>query len=113
MEYEGNETILKRMREGGEMSREVLSKMGAKRIVGEDMSPIFHIAHGVSTCKAGADARTSVVNQNFESHDVDNLMICDASVQPRTASGDAVGPLATISVLAAQRIVANHFKRGA
>lgn len=111
MEYEGNETIVRRLRQGGEMSREVLLKMGAKKIAGYDMSPIYHIAHGVSTCKAGRDAKSSVVNANFESHDVENLFICDASVQPRTASGDAVGPLATISVLAAKRIVANHFKR--
>ena len=59
----------------------------------------------------GKDPKTSVVNLNFESHDVDNLFVCDASVQPRAASGDAVGPLAVISVLASQRIAANHFKR--
>jgi len=111
MEYEGNQTIERRLREGGELSREVLQKMGGKKIAGYDMSPIYHIAHGVSTCKAGQDSKSSVVNANFESHDVENLLICDASVQPRTASGDAVGPLATISVLAAKRIVANHFKR--
>ena len=111
MEYEGNENIVRRLRQGGEISREVLLKMGAKKVVGYDMSPIYHIAHGVSTCKAGRDSKSSVVNANFESHDVENLFICDASVQPRTASGDAVGPLATISVLAAKRIVANHFKR--
>lgn len=111
MEYAGNETIVGRLREGGEMSREILQKMGAKKIVGYDMSPIYHIAHGISTCKAGSDPKSSVVNSNFESHDVDNLLICDGSVQPRSASGDAVGPLATISVLAAKRITANHFKR--
>ncbi len=113
MEYEGNDAIVKRMREGGEMSREVLQKMGAKKITGVDMPPIYHIAHGISTCRAGADPKSAVVNNNFESHDVENLFICDASVQPRSASGDAVGPLATISVLAAQRIIANHFRRGA
>lgn len=111
MEYEGNETIVKRMREGGEISREVLQKMGAKKLFGEDMAPIYHIAHGVGTCRAGSDAKSSVVDSNFQSHEVENLFICDASVQPRSASGDAVGPLATISVLAAQRIIANHFKR--
>jgi choline dehydrogenase-like flavoprotein len=111
MEYDGSESIERRMRDGGEMAREVLQKMGAKKIVGADMSPIYHIAHGVSTCKAGYDPGSSVVNHQFESHDVDNLFICDASVLPRSASGDAVGPIATIAVLAAQRIVANHFKK--
>jgi choline dehydrogenase-like flavoprotein len=111
MEYEGNELIAQRLREGGEMSREVLRKMGARKIVGHDMPPIYHIAHGVSTCKAGADRKSSVVNVNFESHDVENLFICDASVVPRSASGDAVGPIATLAVLAAGRIIANHFKR--
>jgi choline dehydrogenase-like flavoprotein len=111
MEYEGNQEIVKRLRDGGEMSVEVLKKMGAKKIVGYDMPPIYHIAHAISTCKAGSDPKESVVNPNFESHDVDNLMICDASVQPRSASGDAAGPLATISVLAAGRIIKNHFSK--
>jgi choline dehydrogenase-like flavoprotein len=111
MEYDGNEAIERRLREGGEMAREVLHKMGAKKIVGYDMPPIYHIAHGVGTCKAGPDPKSSVVNSNFESHDVENLFLCDASVVPRSASGDAVGPIATVSVLAAQRIVANHFRR--
>jgi choline dehydrogenase-like flavoprotein len=111
MEYEGNQIIEQRLRAGGEISREVLQKMGAKKIVGYDMPPVYFIAHGISTCKPGKDPKTSVVNCNFESHDVDNLFICDASVQPRAASGDAVGPLAVISVLASQRIIANHFKR--
>lgn len=111
MEYEGNKMIARRLREGGEMAREVLQKMGGKKIAGYDMPPIYHIAHGVSTCKAGADPKLSVVNANFESHDVEGLFICDASVLPRSASGDAIGPIATVSVLAAERIVANHFKR--
>lgn len=111
MEYEGNKTIEQRLREGGEMAREVLKKMGAKKIAGYDMSPIYHIAHGVGTCKAGFDPKLSVVNANFESHDVESLFICDASALPRSASGDAIGPIATVSALAAERIVANHFKR--
>jgi len=111
MEYEGNDIIAKRLRDGGEMSREVLQKMGAKKIVGHDMSPIYHIAHGISTCKAGSDPKVSVVNNNFESHDVSGLFICDGSVVPRSSSGDAVGPIATVSVLAAKRIIANHFKK--
>lgn len=111
MEYQGSTSIERRLREGGEMAREVLHKMGAKSIVGTDMSPIYHIAHGVSTCRAGSDPRSSVVNSYFESHDVSNLFICDASVLPRSASGDVVGPIATIAVLAAQRIVARHFKK--
>lgn len=111
MEYEGSAWIERRLREGGELAREVLKKMGAKKIVGYDMRPIYHIAHGVGTCRAGFDPKSSVVNVNFESHDIDNFFICDASVVPRSASGDAVGPIATACVLAAQRIVANHFSR--
>ena len=111
MEYEGNDIIAKRLRDGGEISLEVLQKMGAKKVVGHDMSPIYHIAHGISTCKAGSDPKVSVVNNNFESHDVSGLFICDGSVVPRSSSGDAVGPIATVSVLAAKRIIANHFKK--
>jgi choline dehydrogenase-like flavoprotein len=50
-----------------------------------------------------------VVNPHFESHDVDNLLICDASVIPRVTTGNSGTPQASVTVFAAGRIVKRHF----
>ena len=64
----------------------------------------------VGACRAGIDARSSVVNPYFESHDVDHLFVCDNSVIPRVTTGATGVPLAIVAVFAAQRIVERHFK---
>ncbi|MDA2935379.1 GMC family oxidoreductase, partial [Acidobacteria bacterium AH-259-D05] len=61
------------------------------------------------SCRAGADRRNSVVNSDFESHDVENLLICDGSATPRNASRGFGSPIATFATYAAQRIVAKYF----
>jgi choline dehydrogenase-like flavoprotein len=55
------------------------------------------------------DPETSVVNPSFESHDVDNLFVCDASVIPRVTTGNSGTPQASLSVFAANRIIEKHF----
>jgi len=54
-------------------------------------------SHQCGTARLGADPRTSVVDLNCRSHDVENLYITDASVLPTSA---AVNPALTISALA-------------
>ncbi|MBI3895861.1 MAG: GMC family oxidoreductase [Acidobacteria bacterium] len=44
--------------------------------------PAAGIFHSQGSCRAGSDPGTSVVNSNCMSHDIENLMICDASVIP-------------------------------
>jgi choline dehydrogenase-like flavoprotein len=44
--------------------------------------------HSQGTCRAGADPATSVVDSNCMSHDVKNLMCCDASVIPNAISAN-------------------------
>jgi choline dehydrogenase-like flavoprotein len=52
------------------------------------------------------------VNPHFESHDIDGLFICDASVVPRSATQGYAGTVATVAAFASRRIVERHFKRG-
>ena len=59
--------------------------------------------------RAGVDPKMSVVKPYFESHDVDNLWICDGSVIPRVSTGNSGTPQASVSVFAAQRIIERHF----
>jgi choline dehydrogenase-like flavoprotein len=54
-------------------------------------------SHQCGTARMGADAAASVVDANLMAHDLDNLMICDASVLPTSA---AVNPSLTVAALA-------------
>ena len=68
--------------------------------------------HRVGACRAGEDRENSVVNSDFECHDIDNLFIIDSTTHPRVTSlwsgGTAVAAMGTF---AAQRIIKNHFTR--
>ncbi|MDA2933852.1 GMC family oxidoreductase [Acidobacteria bacterium AH-259-D05] len=106
-------TIL-RAKEGRQMAYEVLQKMGAKRI----SSPLAPVritprtggSHKVGSCRAGVDPKESVVNPYFESHDVDNLFVCDGSAIPRVTTGNTGTPQASVTVFAVGRIIERHFK---
>ncbi len=54
-------------------------------------------AHIVGTCRMGTDAGDSVVNENGQSFDIENLYICDNSIFPSSLS---VNPSLTIMALA-------------
>jgi len=116
MLYGGDHSLtIRRAKEGMEMSRAVLEKMGARRItptqIPVELTPQTSGSHRVGSCRAGIDPKESVVNPYFESHDVDNLFLCDGSVIPRVTTGNTGTPQASVSVFAAARIVARHFKK--
>lgn len=52
-------------------------------------TPATGIFHPLGTCRAGRSPETSVVDSNCMSHDVENLMICDASVIPSNISSNS------------------------
>lgn len=54
-------------------------------------------SHQCGTARMGKDPAASVVDRNLMAHDLDNLMICDASVLPTSA---AVNPSLTVAALA-------------
>ena len=103
-------SVVQRLSEGREIAVEVCKKMGAREIFGAGGplrvgSPTMQI----SSCRAGADRSNSVVDSDFESHDVKNLWICDGSALPREASHGYGAVVATLATYAAQRIVAKYF----
>ncbi len=55
--------------------------------------------HPQSTCRAGSGPENSVVDTNCMSHDIENLMVCDASVIPHQISAN---PNAMIMSIAAR-----------
>jgi len=113
--YDGDHGLtIRRAKEGMEIAREVLEKMGARKITSTqipvNITPRIGGSHKVGSCRAGIDRETSVVNPYFESHDVDNLFVCDQSVIPRVPTGNTGTPLASLTVFAAGRIIERHFK---
>ena len=56
-------------------------------------------AHAVGTCRMGRDAKTSVVNEFCQAHDVRNLFICDTSV---FVTGSGVNPTLTAMAIASR-----------
>ena len=87
--------------------------MGGKKISSLDIpvtiTPRTGGSHKVGSCRAGVDPKTSVVNQYFESHDVDNLLVCDGSAIPRATTGNTGTPQASLTVFGAGRMIARHF----
>ncbi len=55
--------------------------------------PLQGVAHQVGTCRFGEDPKTSVLDINCRTHDVDNLYVVDGSFFPSSA---AVNPSLTI-----------------
>ena len=112
MQYDRKDPgLLKRLKEGHEMGHELLKKMvGVKEISGPDGEvSVRSVIALASSCRAGSDRSNSVVNSDFESHDVENLLICDQSAIPRIASRGFGTPVAVIATYAAQRMVARYF----
>lgn len=112
--YGGDHSLtIRRAKEGRAIAYEVLEKMGGKKISSLDtpvtITPRTGGSHKVGSCRAGVDPKTSVVNQFFESHDVDNLLVCDGSAIPRATTGNTGTPQASLTVFGAGRMIARHF----
>jgi len=106
--------VRKRLQEGIDIARDILQKMGAKRISGGKIGGGYiGVETGTADCRAGADKSNSVINSDFESHDVENLFICDGSVMPCVPAvfGQGGSAIAMLACHASQRIVAKHFSR--
>lgn len=58
-----------------------------------DKVPISGVAHQCGTCRFGTDPKTSVLDVNCRTHDVDNLYVVDSSFYPSSA---ALNPTNTI-----------------
>lgn len=112
--YRSNDSsILKVLSQGRDVVYELLKRMGARKILNMDKPvQVRGLSTWVGSCRAGSDPNSSVVDAYFQSHDVEGLFLCDASVVPRSASQGYAGTVATVAVLAASRMVERHFKRG-
>ena len=109
--YEGDSSkIEKRKLEGLEIIHEILKKMNPVKISNfPKVTRPRRYGHQLGSCRAGKDRKNSVVNSDFESHDVENLLICDTSALPKHGVSLAAGPAMAVGCYGWRRIVANHF----
>jgi len=106
--------ILKTLKEGTEFIVDLYSKMAIRPTRVNAAPPNrFSIAHQTSSCRAGESAQNSVVNSDFESHDVDNLFVSSAAVIPRGCLSFSHIPVSVVAAYTWRRMVENHFSRGA
>lgn len=92
------ENSLQLLRRMAAATRGSLKAAGAE-IVEEDSGwDRFRSTHVFGTARMGEDSATSVVNALGQSHDHENLWICDASVFPTSGGGEA--PALSIMALA-------------
>ena len=68
--------------------------------------PLAALGHQCGTCRFGEDAKTSVLDLNCRTHDVDNLYVVDSSFFP---SNSGVNP--TLTIIANAIRVAEHLKQ--
>jgi choline dehydrogenase-like flavoprotein len=112
--YPGHSYVDRRMKEGREIALELAEKMGCKEVSARFPASFRGRGggHTNGTCRAGSDRNNSVINQNFESHEVKGLFVVDAGSYPRACIYSGIYA-AIMGAFGARRIVANNFSRGA
>jgi choline dehydrogenase-like flavoprotein len=94
-------------------SKEILKASGADEIVEEFSTyDFFSASHVFGTCRMGKDREKSVVGSDLRNHEVENIIVTDASVFPSSGGGDA--PSLTIEALSlrAADLLIQSMKKG-
>ena len=111
--YPGDDYIDRRMMQVREIAFEIAKRMGCE--ISMRFPSTFKGrggGHGNGTCRAGSDPRNSVIDQDFEAHEVQGLFVADCSSYPRAVSSNCGVVGAIMGAFAARRIVRNYFSRG-
>lgn len=110
MDWSDNEMAL--WRDAQEQGVEMLEASGAKNIVnaGTPSVPGFGI-HEMGTARMGSDPKTSVLNANLRTHDVDNLYVTDGSAFVSVGCQNPTLTMMALTVKACENIV-ERGKRG-
>ncbi|HEY0549532.1 MAG TPA: GMC family oxidoreductase, partial [Verrucomicrobiae bacterium] len=101
--YEWGENDVKLAGAARDKAAEMMGASGARQVrIG-----LNYGAHAMGTCRMGNDRRSSVVNQFGQSHDIQNLFVCDTSV---FVTGSGLNPTLTAMAIAsrAAEFIANE-----
>jgi choline dehydrogenase-like flavoprotein len=105
--YEWGENDVKLSAAARDKAAEMMSASGARKVrIG-----LNYGAHAMGSCRMGRDPKKSVVNGFCQSHDIENLFICDTSV---FVTGAGVNPTLTAMAISSRAVehIANSAKRG-
>jgi choline dehydrogenase-like flavoprotein len=95
--YEWGDNDLKLAATARDKAAGMMSASGARKVrIG-----LNYGAHAMGSCRMGRDPRTSVVNENCQSHDIRNLFVCDTSV---FVTGAGVNPTLTAMAIASRAV---------
>lgn len=103
IEYTLSENSKKALVHGLQRGKELMKAAGA--ITTEAFGPVRHTGwHMMGTTKMGLTPATSVINQNFESHEVSNLFVVDSSVFVTSSSVNPANTIQALALMAADKI---------
>jgi choline dehydrogenase-like flavoprotein len=91
--YQWGDNDVKLVAAARDKAAEMMSASGARKV----HFGLNYGAHAMGSCRMGHDAKTSVVNEFCQTHDIDNLYICDTSVFVTSAG---VNPTLTAMAIA-------------
>jgi len=101
------------LREGTQLLIELYGKMDTPPVqIDATLPKRYSLGHQMSSCRAGESPKNSVVNSDFECHDIENLFLSSAAVIPRGALSHAHMPTCITAAYAWRKIIENHFSRG-
>ena len=93
--YQWGQNDIKLAAAARDKAAEMMAASGAKKVrIG-----LNYGAHAMGSCRMGKEAKTSVVNEFCQAHDVKNLFICDTSV---FVTGSGVNPTLTAMAIASR-----------
>jgi choline dehydrogenase-like flavoprotein len=85
---------------------EILDAAGAKTKWHAPIQEQQFAVHLLGTCRMGNDPKTSVINSDHRTHDVQNLFICDGSSLVTSGRGQPTMTIEALAFRAADRITA-------
>jgi choline dehydrogenase-like flavoprotein len=103
--YKVSENSKKALSHGLQSGRKLMEASGA--ISSEAFGPVRHTGwHLMGTTRMGKDPDNSVVNSDFEAHQVPNLFIVDSGVFVTSAAVNPANTVQSLALMAADKIIA-------
>lgn len=103
IEYKLSENSKKALSHGLQRGKELMKAAGA--IATEAFGPVRHTGwHMMGTARMGLNPESSVINQDFESHEVSNLFIVDSSIFVTSSSVNPANTIQALALMAADKI---------
>jgi len=85
---------------------EIFDAAGAKTKWSDDVVEQEFVVHLLGTCRMGKDPKSSVINADHRTHDVNNLFLCDGSSMVTSGRGQPTMTIQALAYRAADRITA-------